>query len=101
MEQSETRVIMEHRVAGRWLRKIAEPEYRFQVLFSSQDQRGLLGLLESFRDGKIAMSGVPAFQNFGIKVSFDGIGLWSKDRVALLSLQKWFEDRGLETTGVW
>ena len=95
------RVLMTRRVAERWLRAIALPEYRFKVLYGAKEIRNLPSLLYSFRDGKVAMKEVTRVADLGVREGFDGIDLWSKDREALMSLQSWFEKRGFETTGIW
>lgn len=99
--KSEKRVVMARRVARRWLRKMARAEYRFQILFGAREIKNLPGLLRSFRDGKIAMEGVPKIADLGIKEDFDAISVWSSDRERLIQLKNWFEKRGFETTGVW
>lgn len=95
------KVLMTKRVAERWLRAVSFPEYRLRVLYGSREIRNLTNLLYSFRDGKVAMKGVPRIADLGIKADFDGLELWSKDRVGLQVLGQWFEQRGFETTGLW
>lgn len=94
-------VWMSRRVAERWLREVSFPEYRVRVLFGGKEARNILGLLRSFRDGKVGMKGVPRVTDLGVKEDLDGLDLWSKDREGLMSLVAWFEKRGFETTGVW
>jgi hypothetical protein len=95
------KIIMTKQVAEKWLAKIASSEYRFMVLYGSYRIRNLPDLLRSFRDKKVAMVGVKPIQDLGVKETFDGIEVWSKDKIGMLALQKWFEDRGFETTGLW
>lgn len=99
--ESEKRVVMARRVARRWVRRMAHAEYRFQILLGAKEIRNLPGLLRSFRNGKIAMEGVPPIRDLGIREAFDSISVWSGNREALVSLKDWFEQRGFETTGVW
>jgi len=80
---------------------MAHAEYRFQILLGAKEIRNLPGLLRSFRNGKIAMEGVPPIRDLGIREAFDSISVWSGNREALVSLKDWFEQRGFETTGVW
>lgn len=98
---TEKQVLMTKRVAERWLRTVMYPEYRFRVLYGSRDFRNMANLMLSFRDGKVAMEGVPRVADLGVKDSFDGLELWSKDREGLMALQAWYERRGFETTGIW
>ena len=100
-KQHEKRVVMVRKVAERWLRAVLYPEYRFKVLYGSQDFRNMVSRMHSFRDGRIAMQGVPRVADLGVKDSFDGLELWSKDHEGLVALQVWYEKRGFETTGVW
>jgi hypothetical protein len=99
-EQHETHVLMTRRVAARWLTKMAKPQYRIRVLFGSREIRNLPSLLDSLRDGKIAMQGVPSVPDLGINTDFDGIDLWSSQPEGIVALQQWFEKRGFETTGM-
>jgi len=97
----EKKVLMTRRVAERWLRAVMYPEYRFKVLYSGKDFHNMVGMMHSFRDGKIAVSGVPQIADLGVKDGFDGLEVWSKDHDGLVALQGWFEKRGFETTGIW
>ena len=97
----ERKIIMARRVARRWVARVAEPEYRFQVLAGPFDFRNLPNLLRAFRDGKVAVEGIKAIPDLGVKEEAESVSVWSKDREALLALNKWFEGRGFETTGVW
>lgn len=102
--EHENRILMSRRVASRWVARLATPQYRVRVLFGAREIKNLPNLLDSFRDGKVAMAGVTRVADLGIKTDFDGIDLWSADREGLIALQQWFEKRGFETsgiTGVW
>lgn len=100
-KDSERRVVVTRRVAQRWLRRVAAPEYRFEILYGAKDFKNLPNLLRTFRDGKVSL-GVPTIPDLGIKeASLDSVSVWSKDRDALITLQNWFEKRGFETTGIW
>lgn len=99
--QKERRVVMARRVAAAWIQKIAQTEYRFEVLAGAADLRNIPNMLRSFRDGKVAMSGIPQIPDLGLLEQGDSLALWSKDRTAILALKNWFEAKGFETSGVW
>lgn len=99
--QERKKVGMTRRVADRWLRAMAFPEYRVRVLYGAREIRNLVSLMYSLRDGKIAMSGVPCISDLGVKDTSDGIEVWSKNREGLVALANWFEKRGFETSGIW
>jgi len=99
-ESHEKHVLMNRRVAARWVLKLASPQFRFRVLFGAREIRNLPNLLESFRDGKVNMGTVSSIRDLGIKTDFDGIEMWSEDQEGLIALQEWFEKRGFETTGL-
>ena len=101
LEQREHRVVMARQVAMRWLAGLAQPEYRFDVLYGAKRIRNLPNLLRSFRDRKASLEGVPAIADLGVRENGDSISLWSGNREQLQALQGWFEKRGFETTGVW
>lgn len=101
MDQDRKVVIMARNVARRWLRRTAKAEFRFSILLGSKEIKNLPGLLRSFRDGKVAMEGVPQISDLGVCETFDTISVWSNNREALIGLKNWFEKRGIETTGVW
>lgn len=92
---------MAKRVAAKWLQRTAQAEYRFEVLANVFELRSIPGMLRSFRDGKVAVRGVPTIHDLGIQNKGDSLALWSRDRSAILVLKDWFEDRGYETSGVW
>lgn len=99
-KNDEKRVLMAKVVAERWLRAVMYPEYRFGVLYGSRPIR-LSSMMHSFRDGRLAMEGVPRIADLGVKDGFDGMEVWSKDHDGLVALHSWFEQRGFETTGIW
>lgn len=99
--EPDKRVLMTKRVAERWLRAVSFPEYRIRVLYGAREIRNLTNLLHSFRDGRVAMRGVPRVADLGVKQGFDGLELWSRDHDGLQALGEWFEKRGFETTGIW
>lgn len=92
---------MAKQVARRWLQANTMPEFRFDVLYGAREIKHLPSLLRSFRDGKIAISGLKAIPDLGIHEGFDSLSVWSKNRDSLIGLKNWFEERGIETTGVW
>jgi len=94
-------VVMAKRIAARWVARMATPEYRFRVLLGGREIRNLPNLLRSFRDGKVAMKGVSTIRDLGIRENGDSLEVWSRDRDRLMALNRWFESRDFETTGVW
>ena len=92
---------MAKRVADKWLRRTAKAEYRFEVLAGPVDLRNIPNMLRSFRDGKVAMRGIPRIPDLGIQEQGDTLALWSRNRKAVLALKNWFEAKGFETSGVW
>lgn len=95
------RVLMAKRVARNWLRDHAEPEYRLTVYRgASRESRNLPGLLRSFRDGRIKFGNTDRVPDLGIKVAFDSITVWSKDKERLQGLEAALQKMGCETTGV-
>lgn len=97
----EKQVVMVRKVARRWIGRVSRVEYRFRVLYGAAEYKNLPNLLRCFRDGKVAMKGLPTIPDLGVREDFDGIEVWSANREAMLALNQWFEDRGFETTGVW
>lgn len=100
-EPVQKKVVMAKRVAGRWISRKAQAEYRFSVFLGQHEIRHLPNLLKSMRDGKLAMSGVPTISDLGVLEEFDKVTMWSNDRNSMLKLAGWFERRGFDTTGVW
>lgn len=95
------RVAMAKRVAQTWLEAHAEPEYRLTVYRGpSRESPHLPGLLRSFRDGRIRFAHTEAVPDLGIKVAFDSITVWSKDKARLQGLEAALQKMGCETTGV-
>jgi hypothetical protein len=95
------RVVMAKMIAQQWLERQTRPEYRLRVYYAAREIRGLPALLRSFRDGKLKMGSINPIPDLGVKEDFDSFTVWSSDREGLQELQKWFETRGCETTGVW
>ena len=100
MAESEKRVVMARAIARRWLEGKAKGEYRLKV-YSSGANRNLPGLLKAFRDGKTSLSDVLPIPDLGIQTGFDYVSVWSGNRVAMVQLNRWLEDQGMETTGIW
>ena len=95
------RVAMAKRLAAKWLRSHAEPEYRLTVYRGSgRESRNLPGLLRSFRDGKIKIAATEPVRDLGIKAAFDHVTVWSRDKEALQGLDAALQKMGCETTGV-
>lgn len=102
MSQSdENRVVLAKKVAETWLRSRLKPEHRLKVLYNPRHVRNLPNLLRAFRDGKVRLASVPPISDLGISTGFDSITVWSSDREAMLKLDKWFERKNLETSGIW
>ncbi len=101
-EEHQRRVVMERRVAKRWIMRLAQEQHSVTVLYQAKESgQRTANFIRAFRDGKAAVKGVPTIPDLGIDESFDGLHLWSSDREALARLATWFEKRGYETTGVW
>lgn len=95
------RVAMAKRVAQTWLDAHAEPEYRLTVYRGpTRESHHLPGLLRSFRDGRVRFANTEAVPDLGIKVAFDSITVWSKDKARLQGLEEALQKMGCETTGV-
>ena len=92
---------MSRDVATRWLESKMTEESRLHLYFGPREIRKFPNLLRSFRDGKVALSGVSPLPDLGIEEHFDFISVWSSDKEALKTLAKWCEDKGLETSGLW
>ena len=98
---SERRVVMAKTLATRWLTARLRPEYRLKVYLGAYQIRGLPALLRSFRNGTLKIGSVDPIPDLGILEDFDHFMVWSSDKEGLQALQKWFEKRGCETTGIW
>jgi hypothetical protein len=98
-KDSARRVVMSKEVAEKWLLQQAKPEYRVRVFNSNA--KNYVGLLRSFRDGKVKLAGVSPLPDLGVKEDFDGFYVWSSNQEALKTLQCFFEQRGLETSWIW
>lgn len=93
------RVLMSREISRCWLQKKGHAEYRLRI-YGSQI-RNFPGLLRSFRDQRVRIAGVAPIPDLGVREGFDFVAVWSSDFKSLQSLQKWAEDRGMETSGVW
>lgn len=98
---SERKIVMAKLVAARWLEARTHSEYRLKVYYGPREIKNLPGLLRSFRDAKLRIGSVEPIQDLGLREEFDHIEMWSSDRAKLAQLCAWFEERGLETSGVW
>lgn len=101
LKPSVVRITMAKRVASTWLDRHARPEYRITVYAGSEEVRNLPGLLRAFRDGRTRIASMNPIPDLGIEAGLDRLTLWSRDRVGMLSLDKWLTGRGCETTGIW
>jgi hypothetical protein len=100
--KTEHRVVMAKVIASRWIRDRLKEEYRFSVYQGGPtDIKKLPSLLRSFRDGKVKMAGVEPLPDLGIEEKFDSITIWSSNKDNLMTLQNWFDVRGVETSGMW
>lgn len=101
MTTPEKRIVMAKRIAERWLQDHATPEYRLTVYVAGEEMSRVPGLLRAFRNGKAKLASVSLDGSLGLKVGFDHVTVWGSSRNMLAGLDKWFCDRGYETTGVW
>lgn len=101
MSDSGKRIVMAKALAERWLREHVSPEYRLTVYCAGDEMVRVPSLLRAFRNGKAKMASVRLDGNLGLNVGFDHITVWGTSRTMLAGLDKWFLDRGYETTGVW
>jgi hypothetical protein len=93
------RIVMSKSVARQWLLKSAHAEFRIRVF--NPAAKDYPSVLRSFRDGKLKLAGVTPVPDLGIKEEFGGFYVWSSQLESLKTLQRWFEKRGLETSGIW
>ena len=101
-ENKEHRILMAKRLARRWVLSHIRPESRITVYYGINDVSRIPSLLRSFRDGKIKLSGTDLkIPDLGVSEKFDGFEIWSSDKEAMVILNKWLEDRGFQTSGVW
>lgn len=98
---SHRRVAMAKRLARKWVLANCTAEYRITVYRGAKEVRNLPGLLRSFRDAKVRIGSVEPIPDLGIRTGFDQITIWSRNRVALITLDAWLRKSGCETTGVW
>jgi hypothetical protein len=101
LSEPEAKFVVAKRIAERWLEKHARPEYRMTVYSSNSENLNIPSILRSFRNGKLRLASVPETRELGMEVGFDRISVWSPSKETMLGLDKWFRDRGCETTGVW
>ena len=80
-EKKEHRVLMTKRLARRWVLQHITPESRITVYYGA--------------DVSITMP------DLGVKERFDAFEVWSSDKESMVVLNKWLEDRGFQTSGVW
>jgi len=92
---------MAKRIAERWLTEHTSPEYRLTVYVAGDEIARVPGILRAFRNGKMRLASVSLDGNLGLNVGFDHVTLWATSRTMMAGLDKWFCDRGYETTGVW
>jgi len=97
----ETKIVMEKRVAARWLSRIAKSEHRLKIFYSARGSQNLANLMRSYRDGKVVLEGVHNTVDIGVKDYGNAVEVWTSDREVLIQIKEWFEKRGYETTGVW
>lgn len=94
---------MTKKVARQWLLDKARPEYRFRVF--NPLAKDYPSVLRSFRDGKLRLgsgtASVDAIPDLGVSEDFEGFYVWSSDRDALKTLERWFTRKGLETDWIW
>lgn len=95
------KVIMTRDMAKQWLASKIHPEYRMRILYGSTDVPNLLNMLKSFRDRRLAMSGIPYMPDLGIRGHFDSLEVWSTNKEAMTKLQEWLQTKDIETTGIW
>lgn len=93
------RVIMTRALARNWLLKQANPEFRFRVF--NPGGKDYTSLLRSFRDGRFKLANVQPIPDLGVKDGFECFFVWSSNKDALQTLDKWFRTKGLETTWIW
>ena len=93
---------MTKRLARRWVLQHITPESRITVYYGADDVSRIPSLLRSFRDGRVRLTGVSiTMPDLGVKERFDAFEVWSSDKESMVVLNKWLEDRGFQTSGVW
>lgn len=101
-EKKEHRILMKKRIARRWVLSHIRPESRITVYYGADDVSRIPSLLRSFRDGKVKLAGVDIkIPDLGVQERFDAFEVWSSDKESMVVLNKWLEDRGFQTSGVW
>lgn len=91
-------VVMAREVVSKWVDDRATPEYRFYVMASPSY---FTKYLRSFREGRVKLSGVKSFSDFGVKEASDGFYVWSSDFDRMKELERYFSRVGIETTWIW
>ena len=97
----EKRIVMAKRGAARWVEAHATPHHRLTVYLAADSTVNIPAALRAFRNGNIRLASVPPMPDLGLQVGFDHLAVWSQDRTAMLALEKWLQERGCETIGVW
>lgn len=97
----EKMVIMAREVATRYVSGLSKPMYRMDIYSDGVRTVKLVRLLKSFRNGKVAISGVLKASDLGVEERSDIVSIWTSDRNNLINLNKWLEKLGIETSGVW
>ena|SRR3989344_1732649 len=101
VEPSIVRVAMAKRLASRWLRENARPEYRLTIYASSARFRNLPGLLRAFRDNHTRIAMIDPIQDLGVESNTERVTVWSTNREGMIKLDQWLTQAGCETTGIW
>lgn len=103
VETQKTRKVvgLARKVADRWLATNAHAEYRLTVYQPATPLKNLPAMLRLFRDGRTKIGSVDPIRDLGVKVGFDHLEVWTANREGLVALDKWFQDHGCETSGVW
>lgn len=99
-EKREKQVFMSKAVAHRWLKKEASAYYQVTIFTQQKHPRIIANLLRSSRDDKLRVNNMEPIKDLGVKESFDGVTLWSRNQDKLTKLATWFESKGYDTTGV-
>ena len=99
MAEQAGQVQLTRRVAERWLRSIAFPDYRLLVLCQPEQDGRLHHLLQCVRQG-VPPSGVEPIPDLGVRRLLDGFEIWTRDGTRLHAFCQWLEQRGYETSGM-
>ncbi len=71
------------------------------IYYGAREFKNLPNLLRAFRDAKVKIASIDPIPDLGVREDFDAVEVWSSDRAAINTLQKWAEARGFDTSGVW